>query len=314
MEISHMTYAVVRQGIQVPDVVLQPVDDVLDFLTEHVEKLLAKAHKADAPPAAYFHDRAAQNHFRSLYSGTTEQFLSAYRALARGLVKAMNGASREGLLVGLRMRGAGTDSTVAGVLKLEIVTPNGAALQTTPDGSEVRLEAVQDLLDRPGQLQKSAIVTSALAPERVFCGDQLYTQAKYFPRALGIQVHPRPRAAMASMFEVARDVAPEVVAALSDAVPTCAAGEVRSVLAEAAGKVPDLTVMQREEIAQRLSALAEPVLELDPKRDIRATYRIGDVTVSGPIAAVEQIVQVSELTEGWRLTIDSVDKPLLRYH
>lgn len=314
MEISHMTYAVVRQGVQVPAVVLQPVHEVLRFLSEHVDGLLVKTRKSDAPPPAFFHDTTSQDHFHSLRSGTTEQFLTAYRTLAQGLVNAMNGTSKEGLLVGLRVTGASIDGTVAGVLKLEIVTPNGAALQSNADGSEVRLEAVQDLLDRPGQLQKSAIVTSALAAERVFCGDQLYTQSKYFPRALGIQVHPRPRAAMAAMYEVAHEVVPDLSGSLADAVRTCGPGKVREVLAEAAGKVPELTVIRREEIAERLSARAEPVLELDPARAIKATYKMGDITVSGPVADVEHLIDVSESEGGWRLTIASDSKPSLRYH
>ncbi|MBF6345202.1 hypothetical protein IU409_17070 [Nocardia cyriacigeorgica] len=315
MEISHMTYAVVRQGVQIPPVELEPVHEVLRFLTDHVDGLLVKTRQSDAPPAAFFHDEGCQDYFHSLYSGTTEEFLFAYRALAQRLANAMNGTSKEGLLVGLRVNNAGPAGTVAGVLKLEIVTPNGAALQSNADGSRVRLEAVQDLLDRPGQLQKSAIVTSALATERVFCGDQLYTQSKYFPRSLGIQVHPRPRAALASMLEVARKVAPELGGVLAAAVRTCSAGGVKSVLAEAAKKVPELTAVRQEEIAARLGARAEPVLELDPTRAIKATYKIGDITVSGPASDVEQLISVCESPDGrWRVTIDSDSQPRLRYH
>ncbi|MFD8102931.1 hypothetical protein ACFV24_25665 [Nocardia fluminea] len=315
MEISHMTYAVVRQGVQVPVATLQPVHEVLRFLSEHVDGLLVRTRKSDAPPAAFFHDPASQDHFHSLRSGTTEQFLAAYQTLAQGLVNAMNGTSKAGLLVGLRVTGAGVDGTVAGVLKLEIVTPNGAALQSNDDGSGVRLEAVQDLLDRPGQLQKSAIVTSALSAERVFCGDQLYTQAKYFPRALGIQVHPRPRAAMAAMYEIAHEVVPDLSGSLAQVVRTCGAGKVRAVLAEAAGKIPEFAVVRQEEIAERLSARAEPVLELDPARAVKATYKMGDITVSGPVADIEHLIDVSESPDGgWRLTISSDNKPSLRYH
>lgn len=310
-----MTYTVVRQGVQIPIMKLQPVQEVAPFLSDHVNGQLVKARKADGRPAAFFRDAASQDHFHSLRCGTTEEFLNSYRHLAQSLVNAMNGSAKEGLLVGLRVTGAAVDVTVAGLLKLEIVTPNGAALLSNADGSDVRLEGVQDLLDRPGDLQKSAIVTSALARERVLCGDQLYTQAKYFPSSLGIQIHPRPRAAMAAMHSAVREVTPELTAVVADAVATCSAGSVKTVLAETARKVPELTVAHQAEIAERLSSLPEPVLELDPGLVSKATYTIGDITVSGPIAVVEHLVQVDESPDGrWTLTIAGDATPYVKYH
>ncbi|WP_280305294.1 hypothetical protein [Nocardia neocaledoniensis] len=294
---------------------LQPLHDVVGFLSDHVDQLLVKSRKADARPAAYFRDDTPRDHFHSLLSGTTDEFLNSYRELAQGLVNAMNGASKEGLLVGLRVRGAGVHDAVAGLLKLEIVTPNGAALLSDPDGSDVRLEGVQDLLDRPGQLQKSAIVTSTLASGRVFCGDQSYIQAKYFPSSLGIQVHARPRAAMAAMYAAVHAVAPELTSRVADAITAGSAGTVPDVLTDVARKVPELTVAHRAEIAERLSELSEPVLEVDPGLTNKATYTVGDITVSGPVAVIENLVDVHESADGlWRLTIEGDAMPSLRYH
>jgi hypothetical protein len=310
-----MTYTVVRQGVQIPVMKLQPVQEVAPFLSDHVKGLLVKTRKADARPAGFFRDATSRDHFHSLRCGTTEEFLNSYRHLAQSLVNAMNGSAKEGLLVGLRVTGAAVDVDVAGLLKLEIVTPNGAALLSNDDGSDVRLEGVQDLLDRPGDLQKSAIVTSALAPDRVFCGDQLHVQAKYFPSSLGIQIHPRPRAAMAAMHSAVRQVAPALTAGVADAVATCSAGSVKTVLMEAARKVPELTVANQVDIADRLSSLPEPVLELDPGLASKATYTIGDITVSGPIAAVEHLVDVDESPDGsWRVTIAGDTMPTVKYH
>ncbi|MFD3461008.1 hypothetical protein ACFWVM_14950 [Nocardia fluminea] len=315
MKITHMTYAVVRQGVQIPDMKLQSVDEVAPFLSDHVDGLLVKTRKADARPAAYFRDTASQDHFHSLRCGTTDEFLNSYRHLAQNLVNAMNGSAKAGLLVGLRVTGAAEDVAAAGLLKLEIVTPNGAALLSNDDGSDVRLEGVQDLLDRPGDLQKSAIVTSALAPARVFCGDQLHVQAKYFPSSLGIQIHPRPRAAMAAMHSAVREVAPALTAGVADAVATCSAGSVQTVLMEAARKVPELTVAHQANIADRLRSLPEPVLELSPGLASKATYTIGDITISGPVAAVEHLVEVDESPDGrWMVTVSGDGMPTVKYH
>ncbi|MEV4898304.1 hypothetical protein AB0K48_54130 [Nonomuraea sp. NPDC055795] len=313
MEITQMTYALVKEGAEVLAPRVQPVHEVADFLSDHVKKLLEKARATDAPPAGRFYKPEQQGCFRSLHEGTTQEFLDAYHRLATDLVRSMNKATALGLLVALRVN-TDTDGVVAGVLKLEILAPNGAALLEGDDG-EVTLAAVQDMLDRPGKLQKSALVTSRLPEERVHCGDQLHTQAKYFPDALGIKVHPRPRAAMKAFFDIVWAVEPGLTAPVAEAITACTPGPVAQVLAELGDKVPECTSPVQAEIAERLAEQAMPVAELDPRREVRGTYRIGDITISGPIAEMGQRVQVSAEADGrWRLTIDSDVEPSLERH
>jgi hypothetical protein len=304
-----MTYALVREDVRVPVPTLQPVDEVAGFLSEHVEKLLQVEARLDAPPPGVFVDSGRQGDFHHLHAGTDDEFLAAYRRLAQELVNVMSKATKDGLLVGLRAVTEGY-GTVAGVLKLEIVAPQGAALLTEADGSVVRLEAIKDMVDAPGKLQKGALVTSRLPPNRVHCRDTSNTYAKYFPAALGVKVHPRPQAAMAALLDVTAQVIPQASAQIEDAVPTCAPGPVRDVLAEVANKVPELTEPLQVEIAERLSALAEPVTELDPGRTVKGTYKIGGILVTGPLVELGEVTAVQALSNGqWQLTITGDAKP-----
>lgn len=308
-----MTYAVVKAEGEVHAPRLQPVEDVADFLGDHVNKLLEKSRAADAAAAGKFFKPEHQGFFRSLHSGTEEEFLDAYHRIAVDLIHAMNKATALGLLVALRVN-TETHGTVAGVLKLQVLAPNGAALLEGDDG-EVKLSAVQDMLDRPGELQKSALVTTLLEEGRVYCGDRLHNQSKYFPRALGIKVHPRPRAAVKTLFDIVWREEPGLTVPLAEAITTCSPGPVAQVLAELGNKVPELTTPIQAEIAEQLAEQEMPIVELDPRQAVRATYRIGEITVSGPIAEIGDLVKISEEPDGhWRLTIDSdVEPSLERY-
>jgi hypothetical protein len=313
LRIIHMTYALVKQGIEVPLPRMQPIKEVSGFLGDHVRKLLENIHASDAAPAGRFINPLHQRPFRRLHSGTAEDFLESYHQLAQDLVGSMTNATALGLLVALRVD-TETDGIVAGVLKLEVVAPNGAALHEDDTG-EVRLEAVQDMLERPGNLQKSALVTSQLPDERVFCGDRLYPQSKYFPDALGIRTHPRPRAAMKSFYDAVWTVEPELAGSVATAVPTCSPGPVSCVLEELGSKIPELTSPLQAAITEQLHALPHAVFELDPSRPVKGTYKIGEITVTGPIEEIGQLVRVSQLSDNqWQLIVDSDVKPTLVRH
>jgi hypothetical protein len=308
-----MTYSLVKQGVEVPLPRMQSIKEVSGFLGDHVGKLLENVQAADAAPAGRFVDSLHQQSFRSLHNGTTEDFLAAYHQLAQDLVNLMTNATASGLLVALRVD-TETDGIVAGVLKLEVVAPNGAALHLG-DGGDVRLEAVKDMLDRPGNLQKSALVASRLPDERVFCGDRLYPQSKYFPDALGIRTHPRPRVAMKSFYDAVWTVEPQLAGPIAAAAPTCGSGPVSHVLEELGSKVPELTSPLQAAITEQLQALPHAVFELDPSRLIKGTYKIGEVTITGPIDEIGQLVRVSQLSDKrWQLIIESDVEPTLVRH
>jgi len=70
-----------------------------------------------------------------------------------------------------------------------------AQLAAVPEALETRkedLSAVTKLLDKPGNLQNGAPVTSSLPKGHVMTGDPLGQDAAYFPAAFGIRIYSPP--------------------------------------------------------------------------------------------------------------------------
>ncbi|MEU8898176.1 hypothetical protein AB0C65_20135 [Nocardia sp. NPDC048505] len=305
-----MTYALVKYGAQIPVPRLEPIEEVRAFLTEHVEKLLTETRQVGAAPAGFFDNSQKQKQFRELHSGDDTQFLDAYRALAVALVAQMNGTTKLGLLVGVRATTA-TDGVIAGVMKLEVLSEHGATLESHVENGRVRLAAVKDVLDKPGKLQKCAIVTSNLPDEKVFSKDQLQDASKYFLAAFGIKIHPRPRAAMRTFYEVVQEIAPSDARRIEDAVITCSPGTVASVLTEVAGKVPEVTPAIQFDIVESLNNRDQPVTVLDPAHAIQGVYTLGDITINAPMPVLAEFVRVEKRDEGWQVIIECPTEPRL---
>ncbi|MFF3572184.1 hypothetical protein ACFYXQ_30825 [Nocardia jiangxiensis] len=309
MDITHLTYTIVKYGVQIPVPVMEPVDPVRDYLTDHVRKFLDANRKTNAQPAGYFENPLRQNLFRDLHSGNDAEFLTAYRALAVALVGRMNGSTNEGLLVGIRASST-TDGVIAALMKLEVVLEHGATLSSHTIDGRVQLAAVKDVLEKPGKLQKCAMVTSNLPDEKVFCRDQQQAQAKYFPEAFGIKVHPRPRMAMRVFYDVIGELQPELTPLIAEAIATCSSGPAEEVLAEVAGKVPGVSPDLQADIVDRLRSRDQPITQLDPAQSVQGVYKIGAITITGPLAVLEDMVRMRQLEDGsWQLTIDSQAKP-----
>ncbi|HEX6468178.1 MAG TPA: hypothetical protein VF069_03710 [Streptosporangiaceae bacterium] len=315
MKITHLTYARVA-----PDATPDPPrprpkgDGVEKFLGDHIESLFAMAKKPDAPPPGRIDGEEARRLFRDLHAGSASDFLTAAYALTLRLIGRMNGATAEGLLVCLRAD-TPEHGRVAGVLKLEVVTPNGAVLRELDSGETV-LAAVTDLLDSPGKLHKGALVTSGLADGQVICGDRLAQAALYFPKAFDIRTFCRPSDATKAFFdaleECAGPVAAEVVPEVAAAWPAVQPGSPDEVLAELAQKVPGLTASLRADIAERLRNAARPVARLDTRRTVKETYQAGAITVSGPIDEMRRRVRRVPIGggPGWQIIVDSPERPV----
>jgi len=83
---------------------------------------------------------------------------------------------------------------VRGRPELERAPVAGAQLAAVPEALETReedLSAVTKLLDKPGDLQNGALVTSSLPKGHVMTGDPLGQDAAYFP-AFGIRIYSPP--------------------------------------------------------------------------------------------------------------------------
>jgi hypothetical protein len=280
-----------------------------DFLLEHVGSLVKRATKDDGAPAARFADPDAHELFRHLYSGTPDQFLAATHRLAERLTEAMDRRTSEGLLVALRTESEGAE-IVAGVLKLQVATEHGAALQRLESG-ELQLAAVTGLLERPGDLEKGALVAQSLKDGEVYCADRLSLTARYFPSALGIRRFAAAAPAAKAFFDTIQKVAPALVPRIARAWPNVEPDHTREVLARLGEQVPELTPQLQEEVVEVLETYPDPVAWLDTRRKVKETYKVGGITLSGPIEEMRRQVSSARTEEGpWRLVLDCADEPV----
>jgi hypothetical protein len=312
VNITHLTYARVATDATPGLPRFRPRGDgVQGFLGDHVNSLFAMAKRQDAQPPGRFVSDEARRLFRDLHAGSASDFLTAAYALTRRLIDEMNGTTAEGLLVCLRAD-TPAGGRVAGVLKLEVVTPNGAVLRELDSGETV-LAAVKDLLDSPGKLHKGALITSWLPDGEVLCGDRVaHAFALYFPKAFDIRIHCRPSVATKAFFDAVAEFAEPVVAEVAAAWPAIRPGSPREVLAELGQKIPGLTASLQADIAERLETAARPVAHLDTTRVVKETYQAGEITVFGPIDEMRRRMHVAAAPDGigWRITVDSPDRPL----
>jgi hypothetical protein len=309
LDITHMTYARVAADATPRFPHFRPIEGgVMGFLGDHVKSLFAMAKAPDATPPGTFTHRAAQRLFRDLHTGSETEFLAAADALTHRLIGRMNRTTAEGLLVCLRA-GSAADGRVAGVLKLQVVTPNAAVLRAL-DSGEIVLTAVQDLLDSPGDLQKGALVTSSSPDGQVLCGDRVSHIARYFPEAFDIQIFCRPSVATKAFFDAVEEFAGPLISEVAAAWPTVRPGSPREVLAELGQKVPDLTESVRADIAERLETAVRPVGRLDTTRTVKETFQAGEITISGPIDEMRRSVRVTPRPGGgWQVTVDAAERP-----
>jgi hypothetical protein len=310
LNITHMTYAKVAANTSPRLPELRSTDvGITDFLDDHIRELIAMTRKPSATPPGRFTRPESQTLFRQLHTGSDDEFLASADALTKRLISRMNKATAEGLLICLRAE-TGKEGLVAGVLKLQVVAPNAAVLDAL-DSGEVVLTAVKDLLEKPGDLQKGALVTSELPHDEVLCGDRVTHIARYFPEAFDIQIFSRPTEAVRAFFDaVDAHAEGSLVAEVAEAWATVQPGPVRQVLNELGRKVPQLTSQLQADIAERLEVAPRPVADLDTARTVKETYNIGGITVSGPIDEMRRHVHRLEKPDGgWQLIIESTGRP-----
>jgi hypothetical protein len=313
LDISHLTYSRVAAGHRPKRQTLQSSDRGVDaFLSDHVKALLEMADKPDATPPGRFLSQQATVLFRNLHTGSDDEFVAAAHQLTIRLCARMDGRSADGLLVCLRTK-PGPRGSVAGALKLQVDAPNAAILRAL-DSGEVVLTAVKDMLEKPGDLQKGALVTSWHAEGEVVCGDKLAQAARYFPEAFEIRIFSRPSASTRAFFDAVDMHADKLTGQVAEIWPTLEPGTPRHVLAEIGSKMPEFNSQIQDRIERTLSTAPRPVARLDTQREVTETYKAGDIRVSGPITAMRQLVTVVEPTDralqpNWQIVVESHDEP-----
>lgn len=309
--ITRMTYARVAKDAVPNSPALMPIDDGIDdFLSDHIRGLRHLTASRQTQPGRFL-DLEAQALYRSLGYDEEVGFLAAAGTLTKRLIGRMDQRTTPGLLICLRaMDGS---ELIAGVLKLQVVAPHGAVLERLESGDEV-LSAVTDLLDKPGDLQKGALVASTLPDNRVLTGDRLTQDAAYFPEAFGIQLYARPSEAVGELLDAVEAVAPELAASVAARLPSIPGGDPAAVIAALGDQVPGLDGGRQADILERLEHRRRPVGAIDTKRRSTERIKIGDITISGPIDAMRHYVEVSKPEANrWQVTVDGNQAPTRSY-
>lgn len=307
MKVTHMTYARVAVHAAPRPMTSRPRDTgVEDFLKDHVSTLLKLAAAGDSP-LAQFTDPAAQAEFEKLRTGSVQDFLDAAGALTARLTGEMDGRTKPGLLVCVRLIDEGKPSVA--VLKLQVVTPNAAVLEALDSGDEV-LAAAKNVLDAPGELQKGAIVPDPRLNSQVAVGDKLTVDAQYFPRAFGIRTEQRATDAAAELLNALKDLLPPAaVGELAHTLPTVASGPPQAVLDAAAESIPELTDAVRTRAVDALLGRARPVAQIETTTPLKEVVSADGITVTGSVEAMRAVRDEERPDGGWQITIDVSKRP-----
>lgn len=303
-----MTYARVAKDAVPAYPALRTIDaGINSFLGDHILGLRNLTVSRQTQPGR-FQDAEAKELFRSLGYDEDDGFLAAADTLTKRLIGEMDHRSTPGLLICLRATEG--SELIAGVLKLQVVAEHGAVLEQLDSGDEV-LSAVTDLLDKPGDLQKGALVISTLPDDQVLTGDRLaHRDAMYFPAAFGIQLYSRPSESVGELLDAVDAVAPNLTGHVAAALSSTESGDATSVLAAIGQQVPALDSGRQADVVERLQRLRRPVGTIDTKRQPIERIKIGDITVSGPIAAMRQHARIQQVEEHlWQVVIEGTTEP-----
>jgi hypothetical protein len=309
LEVTQMTYARVATDAAPAYPELRPIDTgINDFLADHIRDLRQLTVTRQTQPGRFV-DEEAQALFRSLRYDKTPEFLATVDSLMKRLIDKMDHRARPGLLICLRAN-EGSD-LIGGALKLQVVAEHGAVLERLDSGDEV-LSAVTDLLDKPGELQKGALVMSTLPEGQVLTGDRLTGQdAIYFPTAFGIQLYARPSESVGELLDAVEARAPELVAPVAAALPSVPPGAPEAVLAGLGSRIPELDGSCQADVVQQLEHRRRPVGMIDTGRRSREQIKIGEITISGPIDAMRQYARINHLHEQqrWQVVVEGTAEP-----
>jgi hypothetical protein len=307
-----MTFFRVARGGAAPSPVLRPgVEDVSAFLVAHGESLLKRA--ADGSTAnASFGDTADEALLEAIRSGDDAMFLASAGVLGARLVEEMGkvGNAASGLLLCTTVADGDGDGAYAVVLKLEVISEQGAVLKTLDDGEET-LAAVKDVLDQPGKLQKGLVYPDDRPGSEAVVGDLSATQeARYFLKAARITLEARPASSAAALVQaVAREAGPAVAQRVAAALPDVAQDATPQVLAAVREAVPDLGEHAAAAVAAALAGGDRPVVRVDTQAPVKGRVKAGPLTVTGPADEIGAVTWEADPEGGWSVSFHSDEEP-----
>jgi hypothetical protein len=197
----------------------------------------------------------------------------------------------------------------AAVLKLDVHDAAAAALRS--NGGEPTLEAVKDLLDIPGELQKGAVFPDPRARSDVIVGDKLAITSLYFLDALDAEQRTAPGPATVDLLRVVQDVAPTRAAATASVLEA----ESRMPVDEFFERHPEiLDETERSEVLNRVRARKRPIDEVDPRGYVlRETIEADGITIRGRASTIQEKLSILQRPGGYRIQIDVNEEPRRRY-
>jgi hypothetical protein len=305
VSIEIVTYSYVEPSQNPPTCALESVSaDVESYLLSHVASLLEGAAEGSSPPAR-FQSADGRDRFDVLLDGSDSQFLQAAEQVAQRLFKEMDNRAKAGFFVA--MRSSEGQRMRAAVLKLDIHARSGASMSRTGPGRPT-LEAVRDLLDIPGQLQKGAVFRDDRGGSDIVVGDKLTETALYFLRAIDvIQMSKSGQAVSAVVNAVAKVAGPQ------RAVPV-----IRALEKEQETSPEDffarhsdlLDEQERVQVFDQLRVRKRPVDRFDARQHVLDEIITADgITVRGRATTIADKLDITKRPGGWRIQIDLDEEP-----
>lgn len=217
----------------------------------------------------------------------------------------MDNRTKRGFFVTLRR----TNPTIGVALKLDVSESAAASIRLT--NGVPTLEAVRDLLDIPGELQKGAIAPDPRPMSDVIVGDKLTLTSLYFLESLDVEQHSAPGPATADLIRVIQEVAPTKVVAAATAIER----ETRFSVSDLFDRHPDLlTADEQAEVIDRARLRRRPIDEVDPESyALREEIEADGITIRGRASSIRDKVQITQRPGGYRIQIDVVEEPKRRY-
>jgi len=308
MAITLVSYSYLEPGGTPPKMLERDISsDIREYLEAHVDDLLARIGHGSIAPAVFRSAEGAER-FEKLRTGTKAEFLANAQSLADRLHQRMDYRTKRGFFVTLRRGGS---SSIAAVLKLDVHDAAAAAVRFDAAG-EATLEAVEDLLDIPGELQKGGVAPDQRPNSQIVVGDKLTVTSLYFLDALDVEQHAAPGPATADLVRVVQTVAPDKadsVAKMLEVEPA------RIPIADFFEAHPDLLDdEQTTEVLDRARVKRRPIEEVDPSSYVlRESIEADGITIRGRASTLREKVRILDRPGGFRIEIDVDEQPRRTY-
>ncbi len=308
MAITLVSYSYLEPGGTPPKMLERTISsDIREYLEAHVDDLLARIGHGSIAPAVFRSAEGAER-FEKLNTGTKAEFLANAQSLADRLHQRMDYRTKRGFFVALRRS---VNNPLAAALKLDVHDAAAAAVRFDAAG-EATLEAVEDLLDIPGELQKGGIVPDERPNSQIVVGDKLTVTSLYFLDALDVEQRAAPGPATADLVRVVQTVAPEKVDSVAKTLEVEPARIPITTFFEAH---PDLLDDdQKAEVLDRARVKRRPIDEVDPSSYVlRETIEADGITIRGRASTLREKVRILDRPGGFRIQIDVDEQPRRTY-